>query len=618
MKDRRRKRVSWLFVSGLLLGCAGGGATGSGSGELGEGEGDEGTGGEAGTGDVPEVPGEFGPEEAYELRLNEETPAPLVLEMNRDEVAELFGDAAKDIKLLELDSAALLTNTLEEIKNACGTSWAIDDENPNHDCSLTELGQSFEGPDGTWQTSAEYAMVRILTMTPANVDVEGTSSEDLRGLADALNIGGGYSQILSDALGIPRTTPVVSTQSLVRAFKEDFVASHPNMDADGNLVFYLEDALNDLSTMTERYGPAGDHPGVVDPSFPVYGEVFGPDFQMRAVADSNLRLVDGIDGDAGKGFMSVVADVTGPSFDDELEFDFTNSDRFEVTGIVEDLVVDLRFKVLEDDNFIWSCLGGPTCHANLPGSPVDASSVWASKPWLLEHAVAKGAYYEYENRVFNGSYFLGLARVQLGQDGDPAGWVHYSVPLNLGNPPEDQYVWETILEVAQVALHDTQYNTFAEGDADLAFTLYDVPVGITGSQAAEAVRPFLQEQSSLLSDFILGDFKKNNDRVDFYFRRASNGEPYLFFVAPEDLQEGELYGYERPGFYESSSLSPESKVSEQRMDGVGDEVHEKLALEVGETSAYYEDDDGQVWRIRVERRAQDDDTVQIFVAPRLD
>src|SRR5690606_31670231 len=150
---------------------------------------------------------------------------------------------------------------------------------------------------GTWRTSPEYAMVRILTMTPANVDVSGTSSSSLQSLADALGVGGGYSEILADALGIPRTQEIVSTDSLVYAFQNAFVGSHPGVADGGSIPIYLSDALADLATMSQTLGPADPHPGLVDPTFQVSGQVFGPDFAMNAVAQSNLRLVDGIDGD---------------------------------------------------------------------------------------------------------------------------------------------------------------------------------------------------------------------------------------------------------------------------------------------------------------------------------
>jgi hypothetical protein len=603
--------VGWLGAA-LAVGCFGCSATADGidtdgnSGTDGStSEGVEGSGGTSG-----EPPSGWGPEEEYELRLGPDEVPPLSLSMNRDEVAELFGDRADEVLLLELDSTALLENTLDEVKLACGISWQLNSEDPNHDCSLTEIGQGFEGPDGTWRTSPEYAMVRILTMTPANVDVSGTSSESLAGLADALGVGGGYSEILADALGIPRTREIVSTAALVHAFQEAFVGSHPGVSEDGTLAIYLSDALADLATMSQTLGPAAPHPGLVDPGFDVYGEVFGPDFSMNAVAESNLRLVDGIDGDSGKGFITVVEDRTGPTFEDELEFDFSDPERFSLDGITPDLRVDMRFALSEHDGFVDSCLGG-SCNGNFPETPVGDGSVWHLDPWTVEYNIALAAYEEYKDRVFSESYLLGTASVELGQNGNPPGWTEYSVPLGIGSPPEDQFVWETILEVSQVALHNTPFTSFAEGDSNVAFTVRDIPVGLSGAEAAEAVRPFLQEQASDLSDFILGDYREDNDRVDLYWRRAEDGQPYLFFSEPDDLASSADYSHDNPGFFSAPTLAPGSKLSTLQVPGLSDTTHEKYAPPAGESTLYFADDTGTVFRMRMFR---EDDTLQVFLA----
>lgn len=558
-----------------------------------------------------------GPEATFELRITDATPAPLTLEMNKDEVTQLFGDRAGEILLLELDSTPLLTNTLTTVANACGLAWQFDDPDPNHDCSQTPLGQTFMGPDGTWQTSAEYAMVRLLTMTPANVDVSGTSSEGLAELADLLSLFlPDYGQILSEALGIPRTATVITTESLVVSFRDNFVATHPAAGEGGTLGLTLEDALSDLATLTGRYGPMGDHPGVLDPSFPVQGEVFGPDFKMIAEAESNLRLLEGVDADqsedgAGKGYASVVVDQVGPNFDDELEFDFQDPEKFRVEGLIEDLVIDMRFKIPEHPGFVPSCTASAVCHGNLPGAPSSPQSVWALDAWLFEYLVTYAAYLDYQNLTFSESYGLGAADVNIGQDGNPPGWVQYDIFLNLGSPPEDQYVWETVLEIAQVRLHDSGFQTFPEG-VELAFTIEDIPCGLSGSEAAEAVRPYLQEQASDISDFLLGDYEDDNDPVDFYYRRAEDGGAYVYFVAPTDRAEGAAYDYANPGFFDDAALT--AKASATAVSGVADTDHEKLALPAGESRYYFEDDTGARYRARFVV-GDDDTSIEVSVSP---
>lgn len=563
----------------------------------------------------PTTDAEFGPEESYPLRLNETEPAPLVLAMNRAEVAELFGEQAGEIRLLSLDPSPLLANTLDALRNACGTAWQLDAPDPMHDCSLTELGQSFG--DGNWQQSAEYALIRLLTMTPANVDVSGTTSEQLANLVDALASVGEidpFSQVLADALGLARTAPMVSEASLVTALREHFVGTHPEVGPSQELEVTLADALADLATLAERYGPTGDHPGIIDGE--VSGEVFGPDFQMVVSADSNLRIMDGVDGSMGKGFVTVVDDVDGPTYDDELEFDFEDPERFRLEGLADDLRVDLRVRLTEHDGFVPSCVGDPPCQDNEPGDPVDDTSVWALAPWELEHVVTAAAKLDYERRVWFRIYVNGLAQVQIGQQGNPPGWVHYEVEGGLGDPPGDQYLWETVLEVAQVALHHTPWNDFEEGSVSVAFTVRDVSVGLTGEEATAAVRPFLQEQAPLLSDLLLGNYRDGNDPVDVYYRRGDDGGAYLWFVGAEDLPVGVEYPYDQPGLYADPDLT--QKLSATEIEGVRDTTHEKLALGAGETVVYFADDEGQTYRLRAVMPAGDDSEIEVFVARRVE
>lgn len=563
------------------------------------------------TGGTSEVPtggeaGDFGPEQEYSLRLNDTPVPPLKLNMNKAEVAELFGATAQEIELIEVESKALLTNTLEEIKNACGTAWKQDSPDPKHDCGLTVLGQSFKGGDGTWKTSPEYSLVRILTMTPANSEVSGTSIEGMQGLADALGIGGGFAQILAESLGIARTEEFITTPELVLALQSNLLATHPALNGDGTKIpINLDDALKDLSTLTTKLGPAGDHPGILAPGFQSFSEVLTPEFQMQVEASSNLRLLDGIDLSVGKDYMSTVVDVTGPTYDDELEFDFADPNKFKITGIAADPQVDMRFAVREAGTFINSCAGDDACKKNLPENEalVKATwpgSAWAIDKWLLESIIATGGRIKYKDRLFKKCYevlfscALG-AEVSIGPD--PLGWAIFDVFLNLGNPPKDQYVWELINEVAQVALHTPPSGDIPEGKANVEFTLFGIPIGLTGPQIEESVRPYLQAQAGKISDKLLGDYKKNNGAVDFYYRRGTDGLPYLFFVTADDLADGTPADiYKNPGFFSCPAVTADCKVSTLTLDGAGDTTHEKVKLAAGDTTLYLQDDLGGVYR----------------------
>jgi hypothetical protein len=560
---------------------------------------------DAGDDDEPEPDSVPAEEQTFTLRLDDSSPPPLDLEMSRDEVAELFGERARDITLLELDPTPMLSDALLAVRDACGTAWQQDDQDPGHDCSLTPLGQTFAGSDGTWQTSAEYGMVRLLTMTPANVVVEGTTSEGLAELADSMPLLiGDYGTVLSDALGVPRTQTVVSNEALVTAFRRYFVETHPAALPGGALAITLEDALSDLATLSTRLGPAGAHPGIVDPSEPVRGQVFGPGFTMVAVAESNLRLRDAIDASLGPASKAYATTLEGPDAA-ALHFDFADPESFRVEGLVEDLEIDLRIRVHEHDGFVGSCVGAQACTQNLPGAPLHDGSVWAMDPWTTEVLIAAAAYEDYAARVFSETYALGTASIDIGQNGNPPGWLEYHVFLDLGNPPEDQFLWETVLEVAQVALHRTPFTTFAEGGAGVAFTLEGIDVGLTGSEAAEAVRPFLMEQATEISDYLLGNVYEDNVGIDFYYRRGEDETAYVFFVAQSDLPEGMVDSHATPGFFATAELEADDKVSRREIVGVADTEHEKLAIGEGETVVYFADEHGERYRARFVREGDD-------------
>ncbi|MCA9696941.1 MAG: hypothetical protein KC431_05410, partial [Myxococcales bacterium] len=561
----------------------------------------------------------FGAEQELTLRITDEPPPDLSLNMGRDEVSELFGPVAADIDLLQLDSTPLLVNTLNEIKFACGDDWQNDKQNPNFDCSQTSLGQSFGG--GNWQSSPEFSMVRILTMTPANSVVKGTSLEGVQGLSDFLALfTGGFAGMMAESLKIGKTDEFLDTNSVALSLRKNLIATHPEVSDDGKITVTLEDALTDMASLGDRLGPVGQHPGILVPDYPVYGAVFGPDFQMSVIAQSNLRVLDGVDMSSGKDFISVVVDLVGPSFDDEAEFDFNDPQKFSMAGIEPNPTLDLRFAIYENDEFIAACTSdvSEACVDNMPGNPVGDGLVWTLDKWDLEYMVADAGLTKYGTleAVVN-KLFTDVVRV--GKDGNPPGWAVFNVPLGFlfGEPPA-QFVWEMINEVAQHDLHHLDPNgpaTFPEGQANVEFTLEDIPVGITGDEAAAAVRPFLQAQASDIAGYLLGNYKDNNGPVDLYYRRADDGLPTLFFVAPEDLVEGASYGWSSPGFYADAGLG--TKLSSTNLDGVGESNHEKLRVAPGETTVYAQDDDGGVYRLRIVAPASGDPTeITVYLAKR--
>ncbi len=538
------------------------------------------------------APPEAGPEDprmqlepeqrAFFLRLHDDAPPPLELKLDRAGVEELFGPIADDIELLELDALPLLDAALERIRNACGGDWRRDDHNPRLDCSLTEEGREF-APGGP-----EQRLVRLLTMTPANADVEDTSVEFIQDIANLLNIGGGFPQVLAEALQIQRTDPLLSREALLEALREDYLGTHPEVVGGRYIPVSLRDVLEDLQPLTQRFGPSGAHPGLFAPGFDVFSEVFGPDFEMRIEAESNLRVLDGLYLRMGNDSL-VRKEGAGP-----LDLRFIDRGAFEITGLNPDLTMDLRVGLFEHPSYVPACAGDDRCMQNGPNNPVGQGTVWTLDPWAVERLIGTAGRIEFADlRTFRCYDDCDFARISIGQNGTPAGWADFDVPFNLG--PRDQFVWELIGEMLQQGLHGN--GRVPEGQANLEFTLREVPVGLSAEEAEDIIRPFLQGQALDLANFLLGDFRRHSGHVDLYYARTTSGVPALWFIHPDDLDPEREYTWARPGFYADPQLT--QKVSTTVLDGSEDQVREKWPVVRGTTTLYAQDAEGMVHTLNI-------------------
>src|SRR5262249_28989238 len=94
---------------------------------------------------------------------------PLALSLDRASLHTLIAAAELRTHIVgAVDLTSAVTSAIAAFKNACGTGWKLDQSDPQFDCSLTPLGQTFVGADGTARTSPEFALLRVLDMTPAN------------------------------------------------------------------------------------------------------------------------------------------------------------------------------------------------------------------------------------------------------------------------------------------------------------------------------------------------------------------------------------------------------------------------------------------------------------------
>jgi len=585
----------------------------------------------AGTGTAEQGP-------RYFLRIDDEPVPPVILEMDKEKTLEVFGEAAaRDTVLIEVDTQPLLVNALTAIQESCGKLWKNNWPDPKHNCGLTELGKSY-GAD--WKHSSEYSMVRMLTMTPANAVIKGTSLEPMYNVLAQINDPNlKFSKVLAQTLGIAETDTFLGLDQLAQGLRQTLIASHPNVgDIHGRLPITLWDAANDFAPLGERFGPVGSHPGILDPEIPTKSDALTPAFKMRVIAESNLRWVDGIDLSEGGGEMFV---VDGPSL---LTFDFLDPAKLQLEGIAAEPSVDMGFGIREAPDVVDACTDPATCTTNFPaewirgpddalqsGTPVPGT-VWDYNAWLIEPIVARSALVAFWDLtyekclIFNFDKSKCQAGIWIGPEVDaaqkkpidildgPPGWSAfraYDEPV-----PPAQFIWELFLEIAQVALHDidgddvpNDPDDIQEGALAPVFSLKGIKIGLTAEQMIAQIRPKLQEQSDKLAEVIIGKYWKNNGRLDFFYRRAAGdgdaaGAPHLFFIAEGDKRPDAAdpealaaYTYTKPGFFTCPELTDACKASSLALPGIADTAHEKLRLVEGESTYYAQDDQGDTYAI---------------------
>ncbi|MBX2799739.1 MAG: hypothetical protein KTR31_18820 [Myxococcales bacterium] len=542
----------------------------------------------------------FGAQEgAVVLQLAPEDRERIELQMSRDEVAELLGSIAADIELLRLDPEILLRGALDQIRFACGDDWTNNERNTDYDCSLTPLGQSF-GPD--WDSTPEFAMLRLLTMTPNNADSDGTSLEGAANIADALGIGGGFDNVLADTLLVADTDLAVGNEAVVQILLTNLLATHPSLGADATIPVSLRDALTDLASLFDTLGPSGNHPGVV--SAAPFGQVLADDFSMGLALDSHLQVLDGIDLSAGKGFL-VRSDAPDP-----VSMDFEDPERFTLQGIVDGPVVDLQLGLIDDPTAPVACTVDPSCYDDLPGNPTFAGSVWHLDPWTIERIVAEAAWLEHNKRppyeqTYRTLLFVPAVTVQLGTDGTPPAWARMTTLLDLGDPPDDQYLWDLLLEVAQQNLHSWDTYELAEGTANPIYALQDVPTGLTAGAVEAQVRSAMAKQSSEIAHALFGNYRDNSDPVDLVFARDAEGAPALQFVSALDRNPEGTPTHAVSGFFSDPELT--QRVSRPKGD------RQVWVPPTGVSTVYAQDDAGDRFRLDVHFEGPEADQISVVV-----
>ncbi len=492
------------------------------------------------------------------------------------------------------------------------TLWLLDLDLSNGESSPRLLDNALaqiQALDPSTLDPAARNMQALLNTTPDNADLSGTSFERVIDLSPVIGVS--PAAVLADMLQINVEDTFLTPDSIAEAILTNVIGAHPNVSqrrgpvtADnpeglypvtpGSLPVTLADAASDFRTLSTRFGPTIVD-GVYHPGFivgDVSSAVFDDNFAMTVRANVNALPFKGIDlGDATRASVNSIASQV-----DHL-FDFDDPDWLTVEGLVPGVPVieQMTFQILEHDGFVD---GGRSPHPDSTGN----SPAWQLPTWSLERMLIGGARDLFDDLDSEIEYFL------HGEE-DPAftlfvedGWAEIYTTGGLGSPPAPQYVWDVLLEVAQVRLHD---GGLAEGEGNVAFTLSDVAVGVDTATIEETIRENLEADPSALVDVASLIVDNTVGDADFYYVRDPEAQQdYLQFVTAQDIARDDEglptrdYNYESPGFFSDIDLT--NKVSEV----LPSSGHERVAVSSGDI-LFCADDEGRTFELRFREKPSD-------------
>jgi hypothetical protein len=465
------------------------------------------------------------------------------------------------------------------------------------------------GVDTSEWGDAERNLQRILEMTPDTADLTGTSMEELLTIANAVGLPA--PRILAELLDIGVTDYIVRPDITAEVLVEKLVGTHPNVIQDPATGAYvisvsMFDVFQDMQTLGPRFGPSGAHPGFLGGAS--FSEVLEPGFLLTLPVQSKLVQYDGVDlTRASKDFLFLLEG------DRALDFNILEDD-FVLVGLADEPVIDLRFTLNEHPGpnmLVAGATREAAPDADYPGFFRGDGQGYSVAPWFFEQSAVETGYRMFARSFMDRDYKRTL-RYDAGSIVDAAvvdwdkGWVTITTAGGIGAPPPPLYAWDLLMEIAQVRLHD---EGLSEGEANMAFSLEDLPIGLTAEQLIEKLRPKLAEQERRLSELFVGDLGLAESRTDVFYVPADGAEGALLFRAASD-SEGEL-PYTKPGFFADSQLT--DKVSTTlAVGGVDETLHEKIAAALG-SIVYAEDESGRVYRIEI--AARDGRRVGLHVNP---
>lgn len=502
--------------------------------------------------------------------------------------------------------------------------WLFDldlSSGPNTPQLLDNALRSIRELDPSTLGQAERNMQTLLRMTPDSANLQGSSIESLIDLAPLLGVAS--EQVLADLFTIDVESPFLTDTVVASTILKNVIGSHPNAQlrlgektesnprgiypvSAGALPVTLTDLVSNFTSFGQRFGPYA-RDGVTHPGFvaaDTTANVLTDDFAITVRVSANALPYKGID-------LSNVSVASVNSVRSQIEgiFDFQDPNWLKVDGLIpgEPTLDSLTFRIVEDKAFIK---GGLSPYPQSIGS----SSAWVLPDYTLEHVLvtaAQGAYKDLNSKV---AYSSPGHDEPLFSASVSKGWQEITVQGGIGSPPQGCYVWDLLLEVAQVRLHDGELK---EGEANVEFTLRDVPIGTDTETLERRVRENLETSPSSLLELTETVLDSTSGAADIYYYRAQPENEqqlagdWLFFVVQGDIGNDKAgnprrsYGYRNPGFFSDAELT--NKVSTlTSLDG--DTEHEKVRLS-DHRVLFVEDDQQHVFRI-----SQDDKPSQNRIA----
>jgi len=475
-------------------------------------------------------------------------------------------------------------------------------------------------------------MWKLLNMTPANTVLAGSSLAPLLGVGKAVGLA--PSLILSDLVDLDPNANIITAELTTQAVIDDVVDTHPNarwrrgpVDAahpdglfeipnKGSMPVSLYDVVTDFADLTKTFGPASAlpgkpdtaaHPGFISSAAPIVAAT--DDFSMTVSVNLNALPYKGVDLTTAS-----VASVNSTSSQIADVFDFSSDDWLQIKGLVPELVIgEMTMAIHENPLFI------PGGAAKAPEMQGD-SPAWTLPKYQFEALIAdvarrKSADIPDRCTIYSpeGDVMMPLEAVKVctGDNGDPDDgsepphWTTISVDDSVildTPPPAPAYFWDILLEVAQIRLHD---GGLAEGQADINFTLRDIPAGITTAALEQNIRDNIQKNPAALAAIaeLLNENTEGAADFFYYVAKPDNPEPlrgdWLLFIHPDDLENNSSgdpvrpYSYAHPGFYRDPELTDKASTT-AALDG--DTAREKIQLRPDQV-LYVEDDTGARFKL---------------------